>query len=92
MDPNSIAADRHVRTRRPNRMMQIRERLALGPATTRMLAQEFGCQSSDLTKAVFDLRERGMIFDAGGGRDPITGRWVHFWTTKPPTAKAAGGG
>jgi hypothetical protein len=92
MDANSVLADGYARPRRPGRIAQILEQLAGGPGTTLMLAQQLGCHPSDLTRPMLDLRERGVVLDAGGGRDPITGRWAHFWTTTPPTMRAAGGG
>jgi hypothetical protein len=85
MDPASIESDKKQTAERKHkkRAEQIIEQLrVLEKATLLMMAKEIGCQSSDLTKALLNLRVQGDVVDAGMFEDPISGNLVHFWALK----------
>lgn len=73
------AATRPIKRKRAHWRERILDLLGHGPATTRMMAMKFGCQSSDLTRAVEGLRAAGVIVQAHTELDPGSGCQARFW-------------
>jgi predicted ArsR family transcriptional regulator len=87
LQDTSTAAYDSIRDKLNEKQRVVRRLLLQNPEglTNEQIARQLSIPINRVTGRIFELREMGVVIDAGTTTSPSTGRRVHVWKLKYPT-------